>query len=140
MKLFPKYLPSIGRIIIPAFCLYLVASVTSQAFAQQYRSPRYQPATPTISPYLNLLRQDTGPVPNYYSLVRPQLQQQAVNDQQQGFNQRQQQTNLLQQQEITAVNKGLVELRPAPIRATGTAGGFMNRSHYYPGSTNSGRR
>lgn len=45
--------------------------------AQQVR--RYQPATPTISPYLNLFRFNNGPLPNYYSLVRPQLQQQVIN-------------------------------------------------------------
>ncbi len=32
---------------------------------------------PAYSPYLNLLRRNTGPVQNYYGLVRPQLQFQA---------------------------------------------------------------
>jgi hypothetical protein len=40
---------------------------------------RYEPARPTVSPYLNLFRENRGVIPNYQSLVRPQLQQQATN-------------------------------------------------------------
>ncbi len=40
---------------------------------------RYQPNSPTVSPYLNLLRTNLGPLPNYHSLVRPQLNQQNFN-------------------------------------------------------------
>jgi hypothetical protein len=51
---------------------------TSARTALSQVVPRYQPARPTVSPYLNLFRRDAGPLPNYYSLVRPQLNQQAI--------------------------------------------------------------
>lgn len=56
----------------------LALAVASEGFAQGAR--RYQPSRPTVSPYLNLYRNNVGPLPNYYSLVRPQLNQQAFND------------------------------------------------------------
>jgi hypothetical protein len=63
---------------IIAGLLVLVSAVTSSA--QQ----RYQPSTPTVSPYLNLFQNNRNgrfsrALPNYYSLVRPQLQQNEFN-------------------------------------------------------------
>ena len=51
-------------------CLGMVIATPSRA-----QELRYEPSTPTISPYLNLFRDRTSAVPNYYSLVRPQLLQ-----------------------------------------------------------------
>ena len=48
----------------------------SMALAQN-RLNRYQPNSPTVSPYLNLTRNSSSGLPNYYALVRPQLQQNA---------------------------------------------------------------
>lgn len=80
---------------------------------------RYQPARPTLSPYLNLFREETGPIPNYHLYVRPQLQQQAFNNQfQSNLNQTQQQ---LQQVPRTA------------NRPTGVGSGYRNFLHYYQG-------
>jgi hypothetical protein len=102
----------------------------SQAIAQgQPRS--YAPAQPTVSPYLNLLRRDTGPVTNYYTLVRPQQQQQAFNRQQQANNQQQQSVLQTQQQGIRTVQQGLLQVRQSQASPTGRSGGFMNYSHYY---------
>jgi hypothetical protein len=39
-------------------------------------------AKPTVSPYLNLLRNDGNRAENYYNLVKPQVNQQRVNRQQ----------------------------------------------------------
>jgi hypothetical protein len=86
---------------------------------------------PTVSPYLNLLRGNTGPVPNYHSLVRPQLQQQAINQQQRAINLKQQSLSQANQQGIQRVQQGLFELRQSQASPTGTGGGFMNFSHFY---------
>ncbi len=40
------------------------------------------PDRPTISPYLNLFRPEASRVFNYYTLVKPQLAQQQINQQQ----------------------------------------------------------
>jgi hypothetical protein len=75
-----------------------------------------------------LLRRDAGPVPNYYSLVRPQLQQQAINQQQQTINLQQQSQLQTQQQGLQRVQ---LEIRQPSARPTGTGGGFMNFDHFY---------
>lgn len=56
----------------------LALFVSSASFAQQVR--RYRPQTPTVSPYLNLLRFNDSGLPNYYGLVRPELRQRSFNN------------------------------------------------------------
>jgi hypothetical protein len=78
---------------IVAGCFVLSPGVASTAQAQQ----RYTPNTPTVSPYLNLFQNNRGvggntAIPNYYSLVRPQVQQQQTNRLQQRTIQQQAQT------------------------------------------------
>jgi hypothetical protein len=86
---------------------------------------RYEPARPTVSPYLNLLRRDIGPIPNYHTLVRPQLQQRE-------HQQRQQIVNAQRQGDIRTLNRRVLELTEPSVAATGAGGGFRNYSHYYP--------
>jgi hypothetical protein len=97
----------------------------------QTRSGQYTPARPTVSPYLNLLRQGAGPVTNYYTQVRPQQQQQAINQQQQAINLQQQSLMQTQQQGLRTVQEGLLQVREPQVNPTGTGGGFMNYSHFY---------
>src|SRR4051794_29936304 len=57
---------------------------TAASFAQQ----RYTPNQPTVSPYLNLFQNNRNgrfnkALPNYYTLVRPQLEQNELNQVQQ---------------------------------------------------------
>jgi hypothetical protein len=59
--------------------IVLLALAAADARGQGMR--RYQPSRPTVSPYMNLFRGNVGPLPNYFSLVRPQINQQAVNQQ-----------------------------------------------------------
>lgn len=109
----------------------LVAAAAEPAFGQLpsrrgVRRPYASPLSrPTLSPYLNLLRQDGSPASNYYTLVRPQLRQQATNIQlnQQLMQQDQQLGDLRQTVEFGAGQTGL-----AP---TGRGASFMNYSHYY---------
>ena len=99
---------------------------------RQQRPQRFQPATPTVSPYLNLLRQNNSPIPNYYSLVRPALQQQQINLQQQTILRqqnaeiRQLQTNLLKTQ-----TEGPVSGSPSWFQTPGTRSTFLNTSQFY---------
>jgi hypothetical protein len=90
---------------------------------------------PTLSPYLNLLRNDgddMGGLPNYHTFVRPMLDQQQTN----------RRTNKRIQglgQEVQAVNRQLAQqpTGASELRPTGHQTVFMNHSHYY---TFAGRR
>ncbi len=85
-------------------------------------TPRYRPQRPTVSPYLNLLRNDNGPVPNYYSLVRPQLNQQA-------FDNRIASAARLQSLSIQKLEDIAERGATGP---TGTGSVYRNLSHFYP--------
>jgi hypothetical protein len=96
---------------------------------------RYQPSRPTVSPYLNLFRENNGVIPNYQSLVRPMLQQQAIN---------QYQGQLLQQQNrrISQLQTGQSQLEQAAsptgkggaFNRMGSSSTFQNTSRFYPGA------
>jgi hypothetical protein len=113
-----------------ALAVLVALSVCSEASAQYaggiYRggSNPYNPK-PTVSPYLNLLQNNNGNglnLPQYQTLVRPFLDQQAFNNQSSADAQRlNRQVNALQSQTSNA----------APGRATGHGTRFMNYSHYY---------
>src|SRR4051812_29542348 len=119
-------LKSCLAISVAASCLVL-ASATAGTGQQ-----RYQPSTPTVSPYLNLFQnqrngQFNRALPNYYTLVRPQLQQQQVNQTQQ---------KLIQQQDSTIEQlQGNVQIfeqkQNGPTVVTGHSSWFLNTSGYY---------
>lgn len=89
--------------------------------------PRYAPKRPTISPYLNLLRGNEGPLPNYYSLVRPQLDQRSSDTR---ISHSSQSNDLA----IRSLSSIVERTESGP---TGTGSVFNNRSHFYPRSTTS---
>jgi hypothetical protein len=94
----------------------------------QNRGRTYQPTRPTTSPYLNLLRTDSGPLPNYQSLVRPQLEQQE-------FNRRASRDiayNLRQITTLEAAQQAPLRIGEAQVRPTGVFGQFQFYSHYFP--------
>lgn len=88
-------------------------------------------SSPTVSPYLNLLRRDAGPITNYFTLVRPQLQTQAIERE--------------QQREIDALRyrvsqpAGTSTTGQAPQRAPGQPW-FMNYQGHYPQPRQPSRR
>jgi len=92
-----------------------------RSYFQQYLNTR-----PTVSPYLNLLRSrgDTG-LPNYQSIVRPQLQAR--------------QNQARQQQQMARMQQDLRQLRDSRVNRegqqtlTGHPTRFMEHLHYYPG-------
>jgi hypothetical protein len=107
--------------------------------------PRYTPQSPTTSPYLNLLNRNGSAATNYYGLVRPLQNQQAVN-------QAQSQTASNQEQQIKNVKEQQQAFEQPTVKPTGTAGWFktegptspyQNTSHYYgqwPSSKSQKRR
>lgn len=82
----------------------------------------------TISPYLNLLRDDSeDALPSYFSLVRPQIQQQQINRQQElQLNRLSTDFQQLQQQ-LAIPPTGDPVLRP-----TGHPVQFLNTLQYFP--------
>ena len=101
------------------FVIAVVLFIGGEVSAQE--PPRYSPSRATVSPYLNLLRNNTGPLPAYHGLVRPALNQQAYN---------QQQTAQSAMQNVQL--QSLADRRTAGRRPTGTGSVFRNLSHYYP--------
>lgn len=108
-------------------CLLALALVADAAHCQVQR---YQPSTPTVSPYLNLTRTNLSGLPNYYSLVRPQLNQRA-------FNQQQLQTQARQAQTLDQLRADVQgSLTPtgknAGFMTLGQSGAFLDTTRYYP--------
>ena len=87
---------------------------------------RFQPSRPTISPYMNLFRRDTGPIPNYHLYVRPIQRQQALNQQQQLL-------NVEQGMALQELQLGLNQVQRSATGSTGIGAGFRNFSHFYNG-------
>ncbi|MEZ6070285.1 MAG: hypothetical protein R3C10_08400 [Pirellulales bacterium] len=86
---------------------------------------RHTTASPGVTPYLNLLNNNvSGTATPYQSLVRPQIEQQRLNQQQQRSIQGLQQN--LQAQARANVGGAGIE------RGTGHQSVFMNYLHYYP--------
>jgi hypothetical protein len=82
----------------------------------------------TISPYLGLdaVRESENSLPNYFLYVRPQLEQQRINQVQQA------QYRKLQQQVRTAATPGAATSPHGGIPTTGHSSQFMNNGGYYP--------
>ena len=137
----------LAKIVIAGVFVLLCADASSGQVT------RYQPQTPTVSPYLNLFQNRNGggqfnsALPNYYSLVRPQLQQQQTNQIQQQIIQQQGQTiGQLQgnvqtlQQKAKAGQPLVLTGHSSWFKNPGTQNRFLNTSKYYsragtPGQT-----
>jgi hypothetical protein len=102
-------------------------SLATPAAAQQRYVP---PSRPTLSPYLNYFRGDTGVLDSYNTFIRPrQILDQTLAQQQAGLRNLQAQVGLIRSDMNSA--GGLV--RPAGVSPTGRGATYMNYSHYYPG-------
>lgn len=110
------------RLIAAAICLLVVLVISSDAFAQKPYRRYAPPGGPTMTPYLNHFRRDTGGVGDpYNAFVAPQRQldsQLATLSQQ-------------QQADMRATQQQLSELSKATAAPTGSSASFMNYSHYY---------
>jgi len=79
---------------------------------------------PTLSPYLDLLRQDGGVLPNYQQFVRPQLRlRRALRSQQSAIER--------QRREIGQLRRSPPRTRPG--FTTGVRAGFLQYGRFYPG-------
>jgi hypothetical protein len=112
-------------------------SLAATAIAQELR---YEPSRPTVSPYLNLFRNDfdNRGLPNYYLYVRPLQRQAQVNQQQQAIIQQQQQMINQLQGGIEDIERRAAEGQlVAPtghaswFQQPGTRSTFLNTSRYY---------
>jgi hypothetical protein len=118
--------------LVAAVCVATWSASERSASAQVSRNPaaaifrRHTIGSPSVSPYLNLLNNNSsGTATPYQSLVRPQLEQQRVNQQQSRSIQGLQQ-NLQAQARANAGGAGIE-------RGTGHPSVFMDYLHYYPG-------
>ncbi|MEX2093150.1 MAG: hypothetical protein WD971_10760, partial [Pirellulales bacterium] len=93
----------------------------------QHNGKPFQTAAsgPTISPYLNLFRDERGSaeaVPSYYTFVRPQLEQQAA------FQQQQRESQQLKRQ-----GQAGPQYRQAVMPGAGTQARYMDTAQFYGG-------
>ena len=108
--------------LVLAFCGAAMASPKS-CLAQELR--RYQPSTPTVSPYLSLNRANAGGLPNYYALVRPLSRQRQVNLQTQRL-------QLHQSASLQQLGQSQIQLSQQPSQAvTGTASRYMTTGRHF---------
>jgi hypothetical protein len=111
--------------------LAMVAVSTTSLYAQRTLDNQYRPERPTISPYAGLLQVENGSIPNYFSLVRPRLEQRA-------FNQQLKETTRVQSLEIQT--QGSVAVQKTAGTPTGNTAGFAQYSHYFPAAKPGSRK
>jgi hypothetical protein len=105
--------------------------------ASEAQVRRYEPSRPTVSPYLNLFRERTGVVPNYYTLVRPLQDQYHVNQLQQQYMRQQNQVIQQLQSEVYGLQRNPASPMVAPtgkgswFGQASTRNSFMNTSRFY---------
>jgi hypothetical protein len=114
------------RQLAPIILILLAAGATDTCFAQGgvYRSygGRYRsPYGPTLSPYLDYFRRDTGALDPYNAFIRPRRQ--LENELGQMVQQERAENTRLQQQ--------IQGIRAESAAPTGTGATFLNYSHYY---------
>ena len=109
-------------------------SLHDRAAAQTFTRYNSAPSSrPVVSPYLNLLRPSSPDLPNYQTLVQPQLNQMRINRQQSSELQR-------AQHQLRTAQSRSNEVPLGPFRPTGYATRYLNYSHFYGTSGGAGGR
>ena len=110
------------------FLALVVAAVLVSAHTvhAQRQVSRYEPRRATISPYNNLTRFNGGGLPNYFALVRPQLDQQGVNQRSATALTRQQTSLRTLRQDLDSTQRA-IERGPSTISPTGKRSWFMQQ-------------
>jgi hypothetical protein len=118
---------------VPRYSQYSNTNIRSQIFGNTSTSrPKNKPFSsatrgPSVTPYLGLSGLPTGGAPNYYSNVKPRLEQQRVNQR----NQRQ--ARAMQHQLNQVAAQGPYSIKGSDAMApTGHAAVHMNLGGYYP--------
>jgi len=123
--------------LVPALlvgCVFLLCVGPVHAQRSPRFRPGYQPSRPTLSPWFELYRRDSGPLDTYHEFVRPKIQlrdtlrRHSVGLQRQQAGLQRHEADL--QRQGAAVGR-MMSVMGQAIRPTGTASRFMNYSHYY---------
>jgi len=111
-----------AAVVVAWFVGLGVQDASAQSFGPvRYETQRYPP----LSPWLKLYSRQAGPIDNYHSFVRPELQLRETL-RRQDFQIQQQSAGMSDlRSEVTDLQTG------GPVRATGAGGAFMAYSHYY---------
>jgi hypothetical protein len=122
------------------FCFASIAEAQQKPGENKYIGGGYRPTRPTLSPYLNYFRQDTGVTDQYRSFIRPQqrLQRRFSMDQYQNRTL----GNRIGQvdKEVQGVQKDILQFRQPTVSPTGKGATFMNYSHYFSSGGGAARR
>lgn len=112
---------------------HVAAALTLVLISVRSGYSQYQPASPTVSPYLNLFNSNNGFLPNYHTFVRPMVNQQQVN--------RQLEQTIRRQNESIRSLQGKFSVNSAAGGGpTGVHGRFRNYSHFYSSRSGGGSR
>jgi hypothetical protein len=107
-------------VLLSVFAFALLALSVSASAQERYRSP----SGPTVTPYLDYFRRDTGALDQYNTFIRPgrQLRQTL----------RQQNTSLQRlQSQLSNVQGEFQRMRQSELAPTANVPTFLNYSHYY---------
>ena len=98
--------------------LSIACSAHAQATSQNYK--------PTFSPWFGLYQRNSGPLDNYHTFVRPQIDLQDTIQRQRAAIQR-------NSAGINSLDQDMTDLHEhGTVRPTGTGSVFMDYSHFYP--------
>jgi hypothetical protein len=116
------------RRVLLTIGLLTVAGVAATEAQGQGQPPfsNLPPSRPTVSPYLQLLNQETPGISNYFTLVRPQIEARRE------LTRQQLEIDRLQHQVNRARPAGLPVQGSKEIRGTGHETVFMNTLHFFP--------
>jgi hypothetical protein len=124
--IYGPYVPHVGPIgQVPTF-----GSVQPAAPTAAYEKPFSDYTPPSVySPYMNLYRfNPRGPIDNYYSLVRPFVMQQTINQQ---YRQRMQALEMNNRLQQTIIQR--LQQQNQIQQGTYQPGYFMNHGSFFPG-------
>ncbi len=110
--------------LLVAACVVAIPADQTHAQKPMKYSQRYSPRRPTLSPYLNYFRRDSGLLDNYNAFVAPRQRLQSRL-------QTQEAVIYQQQQQLRQVQNSVSRYRQAGAGITGTHSTFMNYSHYF---------
>jgi hypothetical protein len=118
------------KMTLLAACV-IVGSIVGSAQAQYKAKPRPFDGggarRPAVSPYMNLLNNNTGLATNYQSLVRPQLEQQNFNARSASAIKGLQRQAYQSKDRSASTTEGNIKMR-----GTGHVASRENYSHFYP--------
>ena len=110
--------PSRSAAIGVSALMGLLAFFSANPAQAQYPNYTNPSRKPTVSPYINLLRQGSDPGINYYGIVRPEIAARRAIVQ-------------LEDQQTTLANQPQEVAVPSALPATGHASGFLTQSKYF---------